>query len=69
MPDFFPRSKDRGLIEAPTKKNGLSSSSFFPRSKDRGLIEAPSKKLQRSTAAAFRDRKIAASLKLESPAS
>ena len=37
----FPRSKDRGLIEAfHCSGPNIRSSNAFPRSKDRGLIEA-----------------------------
>ena len=37
---MFPRSKDRGLIEAPTTAASSTGMRWFPRSKDRGLIEA-----------------------------
>ena len=36
----FPRSADRGLIEAVASQLGISPSTPFPRSADRGLIEA-----------------------------
>jgi len=36
----FPRSKDRGLIEAAEATRSAGSAANFPRSKDRGLIEA-----------------------------
>ena len=37
---FFPRSKERGLIEATRLVECPSSKDRFPRSKERGLIEA-----------------------------
>jgi len=36
----FPRSRDRGLIEAISARPSGSASRKFPRSRDRGLIEA-----------------------------
>ena len=36
----FPRSKERGLIEAHAQEDDNGPSAFFPRSKERGLIEA-----------------------------
>ena len=61
----FPRSKERGLIEAAGRAPGFTPRDRFPRSKERGLIEArqtsaPADRLARS----FRVRKNAASLKL-----
>ena len=64
----FPRSKERGLIEASLSVALEASATNFPRSKERGLIEAwlgtPAIVLSRS----FRVRKSAASLKPVSPA-
>ena len=37
---IFPRSKERGLIEAGGVHDVLHSVQVFPRSKERGLIEA-----------------------------
>ena len=37
---LFPRSDDRGLIEAYRRSNILYLEKLFPRSEDRGLIEA-----------------------------
>ena len=60
----FPRSKDRGLIEASRRRGTALASTEFPRSKDRGLIEATGVRARGwFTPARFRDRKIAASLK------
>ncbi len=60
----FPRSIDRGLIEAEQFSVQRSVEIEFPRSIDRGLIEA---RLRQSTRHAglnhFRDQLIAASLK------
>src|ERR1035437_166427 len=36
----FPRSRDRGLIEATRRHRHLWNGVIFPRSRDRGLIEA-----------------------------
>ena len=60
----FPRSKDRGLIEARVSMALLSGTCSFPRSKDRGLIEARLVERVTEVVTSFRDRKIAASLKL-----
>ena len=60
----FPRSNDRGLIEAIAEMVSLWISFRFPRSNDRGLIEAsfsPGRPYGRL--ADFRDLTIAASLK------
>ncbi len=60
----FPRSKDRGLIEALLMGLEDYETIAFPRSKDRGLIEADLCRraigVERNH---FRGRKIAASLK------
>src|SRR5206468_2070128 len=61
---MFPRSRDRGLIEALCQREWSSQTNLFPRSRDRGLIEAldtPTKRI--FTIVCFRDREIAASLK------
>ena len=62
----FPRSKERGLIEAVSWGNGWGSLTGFPRSKERGLIEARLWiRCTRTYVAPFRVRKSAASLKLQ----
>ena len=42
---LFPRSKDRGLIEARAPATRMLVIAAFPRSKDRGLIEASIRRL------------------------
>ena len=63
---IFPRSKERGLIEAFTFCEMKKEDCFFPRSKERGLIEANlSGTNTGDETLTFRVRKSAASLKLE----
>src|SRR5437868_4103249 len=61
--DVFPRSKDRGLIEAGQRGPEFQDSGLFPRSKDRGLIEAQWAPVGPPRMKSFRGRKTAASLK------
>src|SRR5947209_2523830 len=60
----FPRSYDRGLIEAGTCSRRKPRAASFPRSYDRGLIEARNRQERRAYCPHFRDHMIAASLKL-----
>src|SRR5579872_2915449 len=60
----FPRSYDRGLIEARKRGGTPFRNGRFPRSYDRGLIEAPGNRgWSARQSAGFRDHMIAASLK------
>src|SRR5690348_18498764 len=63
MADPFPRSIDRGLIEAGDFAYRLPRLSIFPRSIDRGLIEARRFEPGWGRKSHFRDQLIAASLK------
>ena len=67
--ETFPRSVDRGLIEASFfQSSGFRLVLRFPRSVDRGLIEAiQMTRGHNSPSTAFRDLLIAASLKLPGP--
>ena len=60
---YFPRSKERGLIEVMRDQQNLALLSHFPRSKERGLIEVSFNPIRWSVILAFRVRKSAASLK------
>ena len=61
----FPRSKERGLIEAAVDLSQPGACGPFPRSKERGLIEAERiVRIQVELPPTFRVRKNAASLKL-----
>src|SRR5438876_12225859 len=60
----FPRSCDRGLIEASMPPTVSAAESKFPRSCDRGLIEAITCFDWPRHPCHFRDHVIAASLKL-----
>jgi len=60
----FPRSIDRGLIEAVSESVASEMLSTFPRSIDRGLIEATLVERTFVVRSHFRDQLIAASLKL-----
>ena len=60
----FPRSKERGFIEAREQPSLLIWTSFFPRSKERGFIEARIAKGRAKRRRSFRVQKNAASLKL-----
>ena len=60
----FPRSSDRGLIEATIDNLLTLINGIFPRSSDRGLIEAIEDLTHDEWVAHFRDHLIAASLKL-----
>ena len=59
----FPRSKERGLIEANGELLRAPYVTLFPRSKERGLIEAVFPWSDADALAPFRVRKNAASLK------
>ena len=61
---MFPRSKERGLIEAAGSAGSSTSAARFPRSKERGLIEAiSSSNAIDPDGLGFRVQKNAASLK------
>ena len=51
--NYFPRSKERGLIEAFLAGGFSNSDPAFPRSKERGLIEAYMQTTQRRTRKTF----------------
>ncbi len=60
----FPRSNDRGSIEATIFKSGFAETEhFFPRSNDRGSIEAFGTSAIVCSVISFRDQTIAAPLK------
>ena len=64
MKDAFPRSKERGLIEAiPAQTCERPETKHLPRSKERGLIEAASRRFCAISHRPFRVQKNAASLK------
>src|SRR5579875_178301 len=60
----FPRSTDRGPVEAATTTARLAAHVAFPRSTDRGPVEARKPGRRRRKHVHFRDRQIAAPLKL-----
>ena len=66
---LFPRSADRGPIEATVPCGFAGSVHAFPRSADRSPIEANSRSRWRSSLRDFRDLLIAAPLKLKAPCS
>ena len=47
---WFPRSSERGSIEAPLRKKTVDRYFPFPRSSERGSIEAVKKRVQRRRA-------------------
>ena len=61
---LFPRSRERGLIEARVVTGTLLLLALFPRSRERGLIEAPVERRCGNAWRYFRARASAASLKL-----
>ena len=63
MRNDFPRSKERGLIEARNQVAIMAEIGDFPRSKERGLIEAMWILRCKYHGRPFRVRKSAASLK------
>ena len=53
LADRFPRSPERGLIEAPHEWAGRADRPLFPRSPERGLIEASRRALDHQVSVRF----------------
>jgi len=61
----FPRARARGLIEAVLRLRLARRGLIFPRARARGLIEASRCRVMAMRRAYFRERALAASLKLQ----